>query len=108
VAVYPTAAVGYESGGIDPVTGQRRGRGVYTSTGVGVGVGGPQPPAPGSTERDRRTMELELSEKGLPEGNAAAPVSGYLYFVLSSGKNKKAPHQLEYMLNGEKITLQLP
>lgn len=107
VAVYPTAGVGYESGGIDPVTGQRRGGGVYTTTGVGVGVGGPQSPAPGSTDRDRRTMELELSEKGLPEGNASAPVSGYLYFVLSSKKDKKATHQLEYMLNGEKVVLQL-
>ena len=107
VAVYPSAGVGYESGGYDPVTGQRRGGGVYTTTGVGVGIGGPQPPAPGSTNRDRRTMELELSEKALPEGSASAPVSGYLYFSLPSRKDKKSTHQLEYMLNGEKVVLQL-
>lgn len=108
VVVSPTAGVGYESGGYDPVTGTRRPGGVITSTGVGVGIGGTQPPAAGSTDRDRRTMELELSEKALPEGAASAPVSGYLYFSLPSSKDKKATHQLEYMLNGEKVALQLP
>lgn len=107
VTVYPSAGVGYESGGIDPVTGQRRGRGVYTTTGVGVGVGGPQPPATGSSDRDRRTMELELGEKGLPEGSTSTPISGYLYFALNE-KDKKAGHQLEYIMNGEKVVLQLP
>lgn len=107
VVLYPTAGVGYESGGIDPVTGQRRGGGVVTSSGVGVGIGGAQPPGPGSTDRDRRTMELELGEKALPEGSASAPVSGYLYFSLPSGKDKKATHQLEYTLHGEKVVLQL-
>jgi hypothetical protein len=108
VVISPSGGVGYGSGGIDPTTGQRRPGGVFTSTGVGVGVGGSQAPAPASTDRDRRTMELELSEKGLPEGAASAPVSGYLYFVLPSTKDKKAIHQLEYMLNGQKVTLQLP
>jgi hypothetical protein len=108
VVVYPSAGVGYESGGIDPVTGTRRSGGVFTSGGVGVGIGGSQPPRPGSTDRDRRTMELELTEKGLPEGTASSPVSGYLYFSLPSNKGKKARQQLEYMLNGEKVTLELP
>ena len=109
VVVYPSAGVGYETGGYDPVTGQRRPGGVYTTTGVGVGVGSPQqqPPAPGSTDRDRRTMELELTEKSLPEGNADAPVSGYLYFSLPGKQDKKATHQLEYTLNGEKVVLPL-
>ncbi|HEY6348477.1 MAG TPA: hypothetical protein VI636_03605 [Candidatus Angelobacter sp.] len=109
VVLYPTAGVGYESGGYDPVTGQRRPGGVVTSGGVGVGIGGSQPPSePGSTDRDRRTMELELTEKGLPEGHASAPVSGYLYFSLLDKKDKKATHQLEYTLNGEKVVLALP
>ena len=109
VGVYPHSGVGYESGGIDPVTGQRRSGGVVTSAGVGVGVGiGGPPSGPGASDRDRRTMELELSEKSLPEGPTAAPVSGYLYFSLPGKKDKKATHQLEYMLNGEKIILQLP
>lgn len=110
VAVYPTAGVGYESGGIDPITGQRRGGGVYTTAGVGVGIGGSQPPRPGSSDRDRRTMELELGEKGLPEGTASAPVAGYLYFALPANKDKdkKSTRQLEYTLNGEKVVLQLP
>lgn len=109
VGVYPTVGVGYETGGIDPVTGQRRPGGVVTSTGVGVGVGiGGPPTPPGASDRDRRTMELELSEKGLPEGQAAAPVSGYVYFAMPPKKDKKATHQLEYMVNGEKIVLNLP
>lgn len=107
VGVYPTAGVGYESGGRDPITGQRRGGGVVTTAGVGVGIGGPQGPQAGSTDRDRRTMELELSEKGLPEGEASAPVSGYLYFALPTGKDKKAAHQLEYTFNGNKVVLKL-
>jgi hypothetical protein len=67
VTVYPTATIGYESGGYDPVTGGRR-RGVYTGAGVGVGVGEPQPPGPAATDRDRTTMQQELEDKSLPEG----------------------------------------
>ncbi len=104
VTVSPVGGIGYESGGIDPVTGQRRPGGVVTSGGVGVGVGSP-PPKPGSTEADRRTMELELREKSLPEGNAASPVAGYLYFTISPKKNKK--YQFEYNLNGNKVVLPL-
>jgi hypothetical protein len=104
VTVSPTGGIGYESGGIDPVTGQRRPGGVVTSAGVGVGVGSASP-RPGSTEADRRTMELELREKSLPEGNSAAPVAGYLYFTISPKKNRK--YQIEYTLNGNKLVLPL-
>lgn len=112
VTISPTVGVGYDSGGYyDPATGQRRGGGVYTSTGVGVGVGGSRP-QPGSRDVDRSTMELELSEKGLPEGEAAAPVSGYLYFALppakDKSKDKATTHQLEYNLYGNKVVLNLP
>ncbi|SRR5579859_2519288 len=111
INIVPTTSVGYESGGYDPVTGQRRSGGIYTSTGVGVGIGGSQP-QPGSTDVDRNTMELELGEKGLPEGEAAVPVAGYLYFSLpqtkEKAKDKKATHQLEYMFNGNKVVLALP
>src|SRR5215472_16434211 len=104
VSISPTAGIGYESGGIDPVTGQRRPGGVVTSTGVGVGVGAP-PPKPGSTEADRRTMELELREKGVPEGSTATPVAGYVYFTIPPRKNRK--YQFEYNLNGKKVVLSL-
>jgi len=96
--------VGYESGGIDPVTGQRRQGGVITSAGVGVGVGSASPKS-GSTEADRRTMELELREKGLPEGNSVSPVAGYVYFTIPPKKNKK--YEFEYTLNGNKLVLPL-
>jgi hypothetical protein len=104
VVISPTTSIGYQTGGIDPVTGAPRRGGVVTGAGVGVGVGGPQEPKPASTDADRRTMELELREKGLPEGNTANPVSGYLYFWLPQHKNAK--YQLEYMLDGNKITLE--
>ncbi|HEV3037722.1 MAG TPA: hypothetical protein VHA33_08055 [Candidatus Angelobacter sp.] len=113
VTISPNVGVGYDSGGYyDPVTGQRRAGGVYTSTGVGVGVGGSRP-QPGSTDVDRNTMELELNEKGLPEGEVATPVAGYLYFALpqkkDKPKDKKAvTHELEYNLHGNKIVLPLP
>jgi hypothetical protein len=105
VTIYPTAGVGYERGGIDPITGQPRPGGVVTSAGVGVGIGGQRPPEPEAARADRRTMALELREKGLPEGNAVSPVAGYLYF--SVPQKKKAKYQLEYMLNGNKVVLPL-
>lgn len=100
VTVVPIASVGYENG-IDPYTGQRR-SGISTSSGVGVGVG-KREQQPASTEADRRTMEIELTEKGLPEGNTTQPVSGYLYFAVPEKKNTK--YQLEYTLNGTKVVL---
>jgi hypothetical protein len=50
-------------------------------------------------------MELELGEKGLPQGSTATPVSGYVYFTLTQKKNAK--YQLEYILNGNKVVLAL-
>ena len=50
-------------------------------------------------------MEQEVGERSLPLGSTAAPVSGYLYFSLEKAKHAK--HQLEYTLNGNKVTLAL-
>jgi len=105
VGIYPTTSIGYQTGGIDPVTGQPRPGGVTTSAGVGVGIGGSRQPDPQSKEADRRTMQLELNEKGLPEGNTMSPVAGYLYF--SVPPKKKVKYQLEYTLNGNKVVLPL-
>jgi hypothetical protein len=85
VTVYPAVGVGYETGG-------RRGSGWWTSVGVGVGV---DKSRPASTEQDRKTMELELSENGLPEGAWSKPVAGYLYFPVTPGK-KTVPYELEF------------
>jgi hypothetical protein len=103
------SGVGYEHGGYDPVTGQRRPSGVVYSSGagVGVGVGGKTEPSNTETIRyDRRAMEQELSGKALPMGEASAPVSGYLYFPVPA-KDRKNARQLEYTTNGEKIVLNL-
>jgi hypothetical protein len=105
ITVSPTVGVGYESGGYDPVTGTRSGGGMTRTAGVMVGVGG-SGPKPASTDKDRAVMETELSEKGLPEGVASAPVSGYVYFPVTQKKNVRL--QLEYMLNGTKVVVDLP
>lgn len=103
ISVYPSVGVGYGSGGYDPVTGTRTPGGTYKQVGVGVGIGGGGQPA--STDKDRATMETELSEKGLPEGSAAAPVAGYVYFPIT--RKKGTALQLSYAVNGQKIVLRL-
>jgi hypothetical protein len=110
VTLYPTAEIGYESGGYDPVTGRRR-SGVYTGTGVGVGIGdnGPSaPPRPASTDRDRTTMRQELEDKALPEGKTAQPVAGYLYFPSPTGKHKNAMYDITYIGANGKARLAVP
>ncbi len=106
VAVYPTATIGYERGGYDPVTGSRH-SGVYTGVGVGVGVGDPELPRPAATDRDRTTMQQELEDKSLPEGKTAQPVAGYLYFPKPS---VKAPNSFEltYFESTGQLRLHLP
>ena len=105
VTVSPVAGIGYESAGYDPVTGTRTGGGTTRMAGVMVGVGGSGPRS-GSTEKDRTTMETELSEKGLPEGAATSPVSGYIYFPRNA-KKKIDSLQLVYKINGNDVVLNL-
>lgn len=104
-----SAGIGYESGGYtDPVTGQPvRGHTVTRSAQVGVGAGNRVRVPAAEAERDREMIERELSEKGLPEAKIAMPVSGYLYFPLRKQK-KDAKYRLEYVVNGETLSLQLP
>jgi len=51
-------------------------------------------------------MEDELTERALPLGATATPVSGYLYFEFST-RVKNAKYQLEYMAKGDKVELSL-
>jgi hypothetical protein len=108
VVTTQSVGVGYESGTvIDPVTGQpTKVHGVTTQAGVGVGVGDGGS-APVSTNRDREVMETELREKGLPEGDTAAPVSGYLYFPISA-KKKNSALQLKYSLGDQPVVFSFP
>jgi hypothetical protein len=108
VVTTQSVGVGYESGTvIDPLTGQpTKVHGVTTEAGVGVGVGD-SGPRPASTNRDRDVMEAELSEKGLPEGDASAPVSGYLYFP-ASAKKKNTALQLKYFFRDQPVVFTLP
>lgn len=102
-----SADIGYHSGTYtDPVTGQPvRVHTVTRSVETGTGAG-PRVPA-ADAERDRQVIEGELSEKGLPEAKTAMPVSGYLYFSLRKQK-KDTKYRLEYLVNGETLSLQLP
>lgn len=99
VSVYPSAGIGYSTGGLDPWGNPIPG-GVYTSVGVGVGVGTAGEPS----NADAQAMQAELTDKGLPEGSFSKPVAGYLYFRVPAGKG---PYELQYRLGGKLLTLQL-
>src|SRR5580765_1605224 len=69
-----------------------------SSVGVGIPIGGSGsrlPEGKTTTEGNRRAIEAELTEKGLPETSAWEPVAGYLYF--SVPKKKKGGYELVYM-----------
>lgn len=102
VVVTPTMGVGYETASTNPDGTRNRG-GWSTSSGAIVGVGDKQI---GGTEADRKTMETELRDKQLPAGDAQQPVAGYLYFPVPA-KTSKGNYELQYLKNGEKITLAL-
>ena len=99
--VHGEVHAGYEMG-TDPATGQRI-HGVDSGGSVSIGNPGP---GPASNDHDRYLMEMELTEKGLPEDTVSSPVAGYLYFSVSKD-NRKATHELEYTLNGQKVALKL-
>ncbi|MDT8068633.1 MAG: hypothetical protein ROO76_10770 [Terriglobia bacterium] len=58
------------------------------------------------TEADRKTMETELRDKSLPQGEVSQPVSGYLHFPVATGK--KVQYELEYTGKNRNIRLRLP
>ncbi len=103
------SGIGYERGtSRDPYSGTTTTRtGVYErqSVGVGIPIGGkPQSPDQAAAD-DRRAIEAELREKGLPENSAWEPVAGYLYFHMS--KKPKDGFELVYTVNEKKIVLPL-
>lgn len=109
VTVRQSVGVGYESG---PGPYGGRTGGWTTAAGVGVGVGEPDPRYPGSTpasrDRDRRAIEMELTYKSLPNGAAAAPVAGYLYFPAPSKKKSSGVYELDYEGAGKMVRLYVP
>lgn len=82
------------------------GHSVGTETSIGVGVGAPPQSPRAESDAQRKAIQQELSAKALPEGNASAPVAGYVYF--SAERKKRFTYQLEYTLNGEKVVVPLP
>ena len=82
--------------------------GTGTAVGVGVGMGG-NAPGPASSDADRRVMEQELEDKGLPDAVITKPVAGYLYFPVGP-KRRPGTCVLEYQAGDTdvKLTLNLP
>ena len=110
VGVYPSAEVGYESGGYDPATG-RRTHGWYTGAGVGVGTGtpaDPRNPDPGIDDRNEITLTEELQDKALPQGKISQPVAGYLYFPKPSSKERNALFEINWYGDNAKLRLSVP
>ncbi len=104
VTLYPTANVGYESYPVyDPVSGSTRRAGgpVY---GAGMGVGVDSTTSAATTDSDRKTMETELLDKELKDGEVSKPVAGYLYFPIST--KEKVEYQLQY--HGQDAVIVLP
>lgn len=108
IDVTQTAGVGYRRGQTDRRTGESTSGGMETSTGtaVGVGVGGGDS-GPVAENRQRSSVEGELSQSQVPEGSAGAPVAGYLYFLIPPKMDKKAKLQLEYTPNRNTAVLEL-
>jgi hypothetical protein len=79
-----------------------------SSVGIGVPIGGGGsrlPEGKTAAEGNRRAIEAELREKGLPEISSWEPVAGYLYF--SVPKKKKGGYELVYMAGDKKVVLPL-
>ena len=109
ITLYPSATIGYESGTVyDPVTGQRRGGGVYGGGGVDVAVGEPRAPRPAGTDRDRATMHQELDDRSLPEGRIDRAVAGYLYFPRPAGKLRNALYEISFYGATGKVRVSIP
>ena len=105
VTLYPSGEIGYESGNHYPGYGPydpRRRSGLYTRVGVGVGLGRG---GSGASDKDREVMEIELTDKGLPEGRIDGPVSGFLYFPTLDEKAEAFVLQFEGA--SEKVELKL-
>jgi hypothetical protein len=107
--VVPQVGIGYETGSgtvYDPSTGGYRERGGWTThTGVGIGVNKKRP---GASDEDRKVTEMELTDKGLPEGLTQYPISGYLYFPMELKSGKGILHLTHRLQNQGLVRVEIP
>lgn len=89
----------------DPYYGKRTSVGTYEGTTVSNGPAPRAQPAPDGV--DRRAIEAKLRDKALPDGPAAKPVAGYLYFPASK-KHKNDALELQYTKGDVELDLRLP
>ena len=95
-----TRSYGSESVGVRMGTG--RPTEVFQEQRAGLGVSSGRYWRP----EDRDRMYSELDGLGLPEGETAAPVAGYLYFSIKKGRSAETL-ELIYRHVGENVTLHL-
>jgi hypothetical protein len=100
VTLYPQANIGYESYPVYDGTRVRQAGGPVYGAGMGVGIGPSTSAA--TTDSDRHTMETELRDKQLKNGDTAKPVAGYLYFPLAT--KDKVTYELRYR-DGNSISI---
>lgn len=94
--------------GTDPATGRRTtGTGTYESVGVSNYPRQPQQYPTSSAPNDADRMEGQLTKWALPEGKAASPVAGYLYFPVSA-KRSKGTLELQYTHESSSANLKVP
>lgn len=102
IDVYGGVGTGTGPGVYDPVTG-RRGGGNGGGVIIGSGTGYPgRRPAESPSKVDTRDPDYQIRTmevRELPEGRVAKPTSGYLFFPLPEGKNKRGYELIYY---GEK------
>ena len=105
VNVTAEAGVGYGRT-TNPNTGRaEQGWGTYTGASVD---NRPRPyPAPASPGPDPYALEAKINRLLLPEGLAAAPVAGYLFFPALKKKKGQALH-LEYYQDHHSVSLAFP
>jgi len=92
VTLYPQANVGYVTYPVYNGTGTKQVGGPVVGVGMGVGVSENQSTA--TSDSDRKTMETELRDKQLKDGETSKPVAGCLYFPIAT--KEKAQYRLEY------------
>lgn len=95
-------------GSVGGSIGAGNGRTASTEGELRIGTGGSllPPTDTGGTDHERRIIQDDLQEKGLPEGKASAPVAGDLYFLMK--RKKKTKYELVYTTTGSKLVLALP
>jgi hypothetical protein len=98
VDVVTSSTIGYENYPTVDQNGRQRQSGGWvmgSGVGVGAGVGGGRSAPDRIPDNDRESLEAELANRSLQEGEVTQAVAGFLYFR-SPNKKKDATFELQY------------